>query len=58
MPTFVKLFINREQNQFMVVQMPDEITPDKYQVWITQEENEQHVLGLRVFLNNCLTALP
>lgn len=38
-----QLFINREQNKFMVVQMPDEITPDKYQVWITQEKNEQHV---------------
>lgn len=38
-----QLFINREQNQFMVVQMPDEITPDKYQAWITQEEQVEHV---------------
>lgn len=38
-----QLFINHEQNQFIVVQMPDEITPDKYQGWITQEEQVEHV---------------
>ena len=43
-----QLFINREQNQFMVVQMPDEITPDKYQAWITQEEQVEHAV-LRIF---------
>ncbi|MCT0165042.1 hypothetical protein EFM06_04340 [Lactobacillus helveticus] len=38
-----QLFINHEQNQFIVVQMPDEITPDKYQGWITHEEQVEHV---------------
>lgn len=26
-----QLFINEEQNKFMLIKMPDEVTPDKYQ---------------------------
>lgn len=46
-----QLFINHEQNQFIVVQMPDEITPDKYQGWITQEEQVEHVQAFDFLLD-------
>lgn len=38
MPLY-QLFINKEQNKFMLIKMPDEVTPDKYQNWASEKES-------------------
>lgn len=36
-----QLFINKTQDQFMLIPMPEEITPDKYQDWIVEKEGQK-----------------
>lgn len=38
-----QLFINKEQNKFMLIKMPDEVTPGKYQNWVSEKERENNI---------------
>lgn len=38
-----QLFINKDQNKFMLIKMPDEVTPNKYQSWASQKEKENNI---------------
>ncbi len=38
-----QLFINKEQNKFMLIKMPNEVTPDKYQNWASEKERENNI---------------
>ena len=38
-----QLFINKDQSKFMLIKMPDEITPDYYQEWIGKKEQENDI---------------
>lgn len=38
-----QLFINKEEKQLMLVQMPDEVTPANYQDWIEKKEQESNI---------------
>lgn len=38
-----QLFINKEQSKFMLIKMPDEVTPDNYQEWANQKEKENNI---------------
>lgn len=43
-----QLFINKEEKQFMLVQMPDEVTPDNYQEWVEKKEQESGIQVLEL----------
>lgn len=38
-----QLFINKEQDKFMLIKMPDEVTPDNYQKWASEKEKENDI---------------
>ena len=38
-----QLFINKDQSKFMLIKMPDEITPDYYQECIGKKEQENDI---------------
>lgn len=38
-----QLFINKDQSKFMLIKMPDEITPDYCQEWIGKKEQENDI---------------
>jgi hypothetical protein len=41
-----QLFIDKNKQQFMLMKMPDEVTPDNYQGWVTKKEQEK---GIQAF---------
>ena len=38
-----QLFIDKNKSQFMLMKMPDEVTPDNYQGWVSQKEAESTI---------------
>lgn len=38
-----QLFINKEEKQLMLVQMPDDVTPANYQDWVEKKEQESNI---------------
>lgn len=38
-----QLFINKDQQQFMLMKMPKDVSPDNYQNWIAGKEQEKDI---------------
>lgn len=38
-----QLFIDKNKSQFMLMKMPDEVTPDNYQGWVSRKEAESTI---------------
>ena len=38
-----QLFINKDQQQFMLMKMPKDVSPDNYQSWIVDKEQEKDI---------------
>ncbi|ALI53095.1 hypothetical protein [Lactobacillus helveticus] len=38
-----QLFIDKNKSEFMLMKMPDEVTPDNYQGWVSQKESESTI---------------
>lgn len=38
-----QLFINKDQQQFMLMKMPDEVSPDNYQGWVAGQEQGEDI---------------
>ncbi|MGN1272875.1 MAG: hypothetical protein ACI4T3_07080 [Lactobacillus sp.] len=38
-----QLFVDKKQHKFMLIKMPDQVTPDDYQSWVNEEERENNI---------------
>lgn len=38
-----QLFVDKKQHKFMLIKMPDQVTPDNYQGWIEEKEKENNI---------------
>ena len=38
-----QLLVDKKQHKFMLIKMPDQVTPDNYQGWIEEKEKENNI---------------